>query len=177
MMSLFAEYAPGGAPLPRVHGLVVREARPDDVDAVAALGALRNGGSLDTWRARVARQVGRRKRQRLFVAETAGRVIGYAWVKHVRGATGAPDGWYLLGIVVDPEWRRRGVGTALTRARLAFIAERAGEAFYAANAQNAASVDLHAPFGFVEQSRDFALPRVSFDGGQGVLFRAKLARP
>lgn len=175
-MNLFAEYAPGGAAQPRVADLVVREATQDDLDAVAALATMRNGGDLAARRARLARELRRTRRQRLFVAMSGARVIGYAWAKYVRAATGAPEGWYLLGIVVDPAWRRRGVGTALTRARLDFIKERASEVYYAANVQNAASVDLHTPFGFTEASRDFALPRVSFRGGQGVLYRAGLTR-
>ncbi len=178
-MSLFAEYAPGGAARPRVEGLAIRFAEPADLDVVAALATARNGGSLEERRARISRELRHRRRQRLFVAETADGVIGYAWVKRFRAAPDAPpgcapDGWYLLGVVVDPAWRRRGVGTALTRARLDFIAHRASQAYYAANAGNRPSIDLHVQFGFTELSRDFVLPRVHFAGGKGVLFRAEL---
>lgn len=180
-MSLFAEYAPGGAALPRVAGLSIRLATAGDLDAVAALAAARNGGSVAERRARLSRELRRTKRQRLFVAEATDGVIGYAFAKHFRPPPDAPpncapDGWYLLGVVVDPAWRRRGVGTALTQARLDFIAHRASQAYYVANARNRASIDLHECFGFTELSRDFVLPRVVFEGGQGVLFRADLTR-
>jgi aminoglycoside 6'-N-acetyltransferase I len=41
--------------------------------------------------------------------------------------------------LVDPAWRRRGIATALTRARLHWVFARADEAFYVARAANIAS--------------------------------------
>jgi hypothetical protein len=55
---------------------------------------------------------------------------------------------------------------------MAWAFQRAGEVWFFANARNRASVDLHARLGFVEVTRDFAFPGVSFDGGVGVLCRA-----
>jgi RimJ/RimL family protein N-acetyltransferase len=43
-------------------------------------------------------------------------------------------------------------------------------AYYVANSVNLASIALHARLGFVELSRDFWYPDVSFTGGEGVLF-------
>ncbi len=77
-------------------------------------------------------------------------------------------------MIVDPAHRRRGIAAELTRRRLKWIAERAGEAFYFANARNQVSIDLHARFGFVELTRDFAYPGATFAGGAGILFRADL---
>jgi hypothetical protein len=69
------------------------------------------------------------------------------------------------------------VGAALTDARLEWISGRATEAWYFSNACNAASIRLHARFAFREVTREFTLPGVTFEGGEGILFRAGLAHP
>ena len=86
----------------------------------------------------------------------------------------APCGYYLVGVIVAPPARRRGVGRALTEARLAWIGGRAREAWYFANAQNDASLELHRQLGFEEVTRSFWFPEVTFDGGEGVLCRVRL---
>jgi hypothetical protein len=63
--------------------------------------------------------------------------------------------------------RRRGIAHALTRARLDRLAP---PVYYFANERNRASIDLHAPFGFQELTRDFWHPDVTFTGGGGILF-------
>jgi ribosomal protein S18 acetylase RimI-like enzyme len=115
----------------------------------------------------------------LLVAESGGRVAGYGRAMRFRPAAGAPAdsapaGYYLVGLVVDADLRRRGVGSELTRLRLAWIQERVGEAWYFANAGNAVSIALHARFGFSEVTRAFSFPDVTFDG-EGILFRARFA--
>jgi ribosomal protein S18 acetylase RimI-like enzyme len=86
----------------------------------------------------------------------------------------APRGYYLTGIFVDPAHRRGGIGFALTQARLDWIRERDDEAWFFANAWNTASIELHRRFGFDEVTRRFSFPSVTFDGGEGILFRAAL---
>ena len=85
------------------------------------------------------------------------------------GGRNAPAGWYLSGCVVDPNRRRRGIGSMLTRARLGWVFDRAECVYYLVNATNKASIDLHSKQGFVEVTRDFDFPGVTFVGGQGVL--------
>lgn len=93
-----------------------------------------------------------------------------------RAPTGcAPAGWYLIGLVVDPEQRRRGIGTALTTARMRSVGDRADHVWYFTNARNRVSLELHAGLGFREMTRDFWVPGVTFDGGVGVLGRAILS--
>ena len=73
-----------------------------------------------------------------------------------------------------PILRRRGVGHALTLARLEWIATRSEKAYYFANDRNQASVDLHAVLGFVELTRDFHHPGAQFSEGTGILFECDL---
>jgi ribosomal protein S18 acetylase RimI-like enzyme len=115
----------------------------------------------------------------LLVAEAGGETCGFAraaWFEPPEDAPadGAPAGWYLFGVIVRDRWRRRGIGALLTETRLAWIAERADEAYYFANALNRASLDLHERLGFRELTRSFTFPGASFQGGTGVLSRIDL---
>jgi ribosomal protein S18 acetylase RimI-like enzyme len=115
----------------------------------------------------------------LVVADSEGRIGAYGRAGLFEPAPDAPDdtvprGFYLTGVVVLPEQRGRGIATALTRARLDWIGKRAPEAWYFANARNTASIELHRRFGFEEVSRRFSFPGLTFEGGEGILFRASL---
>ena len=115
----------------------------------------------------------------LVVAESGGAIVGYGRARAFEPGRDAPadsipSGYYLTGVFVRPEQRARGIATALTQPRLDWIRERAAEAWYFANARNTASIALHRRFGFEEVSREFSFPRLTFDGGEGILFRLSL---
>lgn len=182
-MSEFATYAPRPAsarPLGPDDGLLVRIAREADAEAVGAISAAREGTDPDVQTAAFRRLLERGPTSdEAFVAELQGAIVGFGKVHAFvppadAPANAAPAGWYLGGVVVTPPQRRRGIGAALTRARLDWIAERATVAYYFASALNTVSIALHQPFGFVERSRDFWFPGVSFRGGAGILFEAAL---
>lgn len=175
----FAEYDPrpsAQAPLP----VEVREARRADVEAISRLSQQRRGVPLSRIRKKIAREIEESQPDHvLLVAVLDRKVVAFARARRYVPAEDAPantvpEGYYLLGVVVAPEARRRGVARALTRARLDWIAERADVAFYFAHSENRASHAAHDEFGFVEVSRDFSYPRVTFEGGEGVLFRVRL---
>ncbi|WP_082634257.1 bifunctional GNAT family N-acetyltransferase/GrpB family protein [Arthrobacter alpinus] len=84
----------------------------------------------------------------------------------------APAGHYLGGVSVKPEWRRRGIGTALTETRLAWIWERASTASYVVNAANLASIDMHARWGFRMAETAVKFHTTEFLGGVGLLMSA-----
>jgi ribosomal protein S18 acetylase RimI-like enzyme len=94
--------------------------------------------------------------RQMFVAKANGRVIGYGRVAEMaadEAGPGTPAGCYLSGVLVEPAWRRRGIATALTRARLRWVFARTDEAFYVTGADNIASLHLHAALGFQEMKR------------------------
>jgi GNAT superfamily N-acetyltransferase len=184
-VSKFAAYDPERRRGPRLaadDGLVVRRTRAEDLPQVARIVAEREEGDPDEHLARLVREFGRRDgpESALWVATLDDRVIGHAraaWfapptVSPPEGSPPdwAPEGWYLAGVIVAPEFRGRGVGEALTRARLEWTDGRAGRTFYFANAKNRVTIDLHAKLGFVEATRRFTFPGVSFTGGVGILF-------
>jgi ribosomal protein S18 acetylase RimI-like enzyme len=112
--------------------------------------------------------------RQMFVAKANGHVIGYGRAAELaagEAAPGTPGGYYLSGVLVEPAWRRRGIATALTRARLRWAFARTDEAFYVAGADNTASLHLHAALGFQEVKR-FESER----SAAGVDVLARLAR-
>ena len=164
--------------------LRVRPATIGDIDAVGRISAEREGGvvreHIEGFRREL--EVGRTLQTAMvFVAELDGQVIGYGRTgyldKEHGGAAGkSPVGWYLTGLVVDPRFRRHGVGARLTANRLAWISERSGLAYYFANARNRVSIALHERFGFTETARGPELCGQSFLGGEGILFEVDLAQ-
>jgi aminoglycoside 6'-N-acetyltransferase I len=117
--------------------------------------------------------------QRLFVvAETVdGTIVGWAKTHYFDSpAESAPAGHYLGGVNVLPDYRLRGIGSALTRPRLEWIFERAPEAWFFTNARNIASIELHARLGFREVARASELHGVAFEGGVGILFSSSSVR-
>jgi aminoglycoside 6'-N-acetyltransferase I len=94
--------------------------------------------------------------RQMFVAKADGQVVAYGRVAELaagEAAPGTPAGCYLSGVLVGPAWRRRGIATALTRARLRWVFARTDEAFYVTGADNIASLHLHASLGFQELKR------------------------
>ncbi|MGA9598090.1 MAG: GNAT family N-acetyltransferase [Acidimicrobiia bacterium] len=173
-MAHFAEYAPCGPGRRPPADLLIGAADQRHADGIAALHAAREGVSSEQsreWAQRALDRAG--ERSYLVVAETGGRVVGYGLAGWLDSET-APHGFYLLGIVTDPSFRRMGIAHEITLQRLDWIRERADEAFYFANAANAATIDLHARFGFREVQRASEIAGVTFDGGSGILYRAAL---
>jgi aminoglycoside 6'-N-acetyltransferase I len=110
----------------------------------------------------------------VLVVEVDGKVVGWAKTHHYDEASdSAPAGHYLGGVNVHPDFQRRGIGSALTRARLDWIWDRAPDAWFVTNARNVASIELHARLGFTEIARANEFHGTTFEGGVGILFRAR----
>jgi len=179
-MTAYATYDPDAAGRPPA-AVSLRPATRGDVSEilrieVAAGRAPAAVGSAEGYRRAIADP-----QRCVLVAETTetaetGRAVVVGWAKthlHVEVVDPAPPGHYLAGITVDPRWRRRGIGAALTDARLQWIAARADEAFYIVNAHNLASIALHERGGFEEVLRAPRLLGVEFTGGVGLLMRRR----
>jgi ribosomal protein S18 acetylase RimI-like enzyme len=180
---LFAAYAPDasrGARVPDAE-LVIRTAESRDARRLGHIQAQRQGSDPDDAATAFERRLGApAPAELLLVASVHGDVVAYGRAVRFTPPVEAPsnvipEGWYLMGLLVDPPFRRRGIGERLTRARLDWLRARAPRCFYYASALNRASIDLHQRLGFEELTRDFWAPDTTFTGGVGVLFRLEFA--
>jgi ribosomal protein S18 acetylase RimI-like enzyme len=183
---LFAEYFPRSTgwqrePLPE--NLLITQATERDVEGIARLVMDRQGIANQDATKRVERWLLADADKSLFlIARLKDAVAAYARAAFIPRPMDSdfahvPEGWYLTGVVVADDFRRRGIASELTRRRLDWIAQRAPEAFYFASARNRASIDLHQRHGFMELQHNFRFPGVQFTGGVGILFRAAIPLP
>ena len=178
-MGEYAIYEPGGADqgLPRLGDDVIRRATTEDIPAIAALVAQRHGMPLERAMDGARREfagIAAGNPWVLFVADVDGGAVGFGRIRQVATREGVPGGWYLMGLIVHRAYRRRGIGLGLTRRRLAWIRERSREAYYFANKQNRASIDLHTVLGFHPVTDEFEYERANFARGDGSLYRIAL---
>jgi ribosomal protein S18 acetylase RimI-like enzyme len=144
----------------------IRPTTPADLDACARLAADEDGRPAERHRERLARDLAEPDRSHLLVATPAAdptRVVASARVsRFIPPPDAAPDvapaGWYLIGLIVAPAHRGRGIGRALTEARIAYALERAPEVWYFTALDNAPSLELHARLGFERVTEDFSFP-------------------
>jgi ribosomal protein S18 acetylase RimI-like enzyme len=178
MASRWATYEAGGGRSTALTALEIRPAMIADCPDVAAITHERDRVAVSDAQLRCELDLADGSRL-LLVARVEGEVVAFGRAAHWNAsssapANSAPSGWYRFGVIVRDRWRRHGIGTELTRRRVTWISERAGTAYYFANARNRASIDLHEKLGFVEITRDFSFPGASFEGDEGILFRVDL---
>src|SRR5438105_4793523 len=119
---MFVDYSPrqtGFQSSSPPQDLILQEAALNDADGIAALLLEREGGTYSDAMERVQRHFRLPADQhQTVVAKTAGLLIGYGRIGHVKPAIDAPDdrpaGWYLSGVIVATSFRRRGVARELT---------------------------------------------------------------
>lgn len=95
--------------------ITIRSLEPSDIDAIVAIDEKLTGQTRkDFWRVRLD-IAALRPPWMSSVAEADGRVVGFlfGWVGESEFGIAVPTGWIDL-IGVDPAWRGRGVGHALT---------------------------------------------------------------
>jgi GNAT superfamily N-acetyltransferase len=177
--STFEPWVPSRVEVPvRPAGFTIREATAQDIDGCVVLSALVSDGSSADWAELFRRNIKHRDRH-LVVAQAGDELIAYgraAWFEPDPAApsNAAPAGYYLIGLVVDPSWRRRGVASAIISARLTWVAQRASEAWYFADVRNQVSIQLHQRAGFETVTEDFWFPTVTDGGGSHLLGRVTL---
>ncbi|WP_213454754.1 GNAT family N-acetyltransferase [Rhizomonospora bruguierae] len=105
------------APAPEVPGLTIRPTRPEDLDTAAVIDAVAFGDSVAATRAWMAPEV-TSPRCRPLLAELDGIPVGV--VTAIRSSGWAGEAVGIFGVGVLAEYRRRGIGAALTGAACAW---------------------------------------------------------
>jgi ribosomal protein S18 acetylase RimI-like enzyme len=163
-----APWTPG--PERQAADFTVRPAGPGDVEACVRLVTALGAGPEARWRSTLTRTVHDGRDRALFVAEAIGEVVAYGRVVLFRPDPATPDtappGWYLLGLVVDSAWRRRGIGEALTATRMAWVAGRADRVYYFTAHENRGSQELHQRLGFAPLAGTWVPPGGSPEDAQ-----------
>jgi ribosomal protein S18 acetylase RimI-like enzyme len=175
----FADYQPEESRRGLSTAISVREALPDDLAACARLIVTRTGGDVEDRRSRLQADL-ENPDSYVAVAASGDEVVGYGGVIHHKLTPDhppgtAPTGYYLIGLIVAPGWRRHGIGELLTVDRMRWTADRADTIWYFANVANLAIQDLHQSLGFEEVTRDFTFPGAPLQPGTAVLLRGLLA--
>lgn len=83
-----------------------------------------------------------------------------------------PSGMYCMGIIVHPDFRRKGIAAFLSNKRIDIL-KKLGlkEAFSIVATDNLTSIKMHEKFGFKEVERGPGFFTVHFDCGEGILFK------
>ena len=171
-MTSFSDYSPDGPRRESPGDLAYAVGDRAQLEGLAALYAARErvpSEKAQLWANQVFERLDGGLGQ-LVTASSAGQIVGYGLVDWMSREP-APEGFYLMGLVVHPAFRRMGIGRELTQQRLDWVRARTDSAYYIANALNQATIDLHDAFGFREVERVGELAGVSFEGGVGILSR------
>jgi RimJ/RimL family protein N-acetyltransferase len=115
---------------------------------------------------------------RLFVAELDGQVLGICRHFHSDRLADkkiifpAPSGWYGMGILVSPAFRRQSIARFLCQNRFACLAKQGVKLFYSiVDSENLASIKMHEEFGYIEIQRAQGFLHVKLEGGEGILYQ------
>ena len=171
----FAPYDPDSRGRDAPVSGVISQATLDDLDALTLIELTAITRTPADWQKVIDKAFDDPDRL-LLLAEVDGDIAGFAQTNFLEKhpVKYGPAGFYLTGVTVIPAYRRRGLGRALTAARLDWIRERANEVWYFASSANQSSIELHLAFGFEEVQRAHAIHGVTFNAGQGILFHSSL---
>jgi len=145
MTSTYTEYEPRTTPR-RAWPVTVRLGMAGDAEAAARIIAAVHHATEQTWAEKLRRDAEEPGRD-FIVAVASGDVVGYTRIARVDDAD--PAGWWLVGLIVSPAARRRGVGEALVQAAADEVGRRDRVLYSCYHRENRPSADLHARAGFV----------------------------
>ncbi len=156
---------------------LVRQAVVDDAKALADLWCRRKPQDRAEAVERARRAIAATGPEEVMLAaDLSGTLVAYGRISRFRRpedapGTMCPSGWYLLGITVREDSRRRGIGRELTRRRLEWLRKRGIEqAWYFTDFDNERSIRLHEEFGFEPVRKDVIFPGMRLDSQPMVLF-------
>jgi len=183
-MTRYAQFDPDPPRRSSKLSVHVRRAMPGDAPAIAEIDCAREGGDPTDVVDQVRRSLQKGVAE-VWVAEVEDAVSAFAKVQSLElesqeaigPSRNVASGFYLMGVTVAESARRLGIGSALTSARLDWIASLGvNRAYCLISAENLASIALHSALGFEEVTRDIVYPGVPSSRGIRILFRVDLTR-
>lgn len=133
-------------------GVVVRDAVESDLRRCVEMMDLEHGGGEGRWRANLKADLANPRRD-FVVAERSDVVVGLAQTCFVQdeppGTSWRPEGWYVCGVCVEPQLRRRGIGRLLVASLVAKSRRMSERPLYCmVEENNVGSLALHRSLGF-----------------------------
>jgi RimJ/RimL family protein N-acetyltransferase len=184
-MKVNADYNPNLKSSPSPKELIFRQAESQDRICISKLMHERNPTlNEDDVLRKTDREISLTAsdpKYRLFVCEIENKVIGLCRYFHSTGLSAekilypGPSGYYCMGTIVKPEWRRQGVARFLFKHRLDDLKKSGALSVYSTvDSENLASIRMHETFGFKEKDRAPGLLNLKFESGEGILYQLNL---
>jgi len=181
-MAFFVELEPDAKrnkELLNSHKVNIRTAELTDCAAMAEIVADREGSNdnydriFALWQNRIAAK--NQSQNQIYIASLVNnldhteKIVGFSNVEYVDlnektdEETGelftAPSGWYLLGLTVHSDYRRLGIATQLTQARIEWAQKHGADSIrYYTNPYNLTSMAFHAELGFQRIEKELTFP-------------------
>lgn len=166
-------------------GLIFRLVNRQDCKSISHLMAERNPSqSFTEIEASANREIDRVETgsgYKLYVAELNNEVVGLCRFYHSDGLPlgkkiyPSPEGWYGMGILVSPKFRRQSIANFLSSKRVEVLKSLDVKEFYSiVDTSNLTSMKMHKSFGYVEVQRAPGFLHIGFNGGIGCLFRLSI---
>jgi RimJ/RimL family protein N-acetyltransferase len=170
-MALFAKYIKKSSERNSFveKGVLIRDCRYSDLPEAAKIQSEREGGELFYHQTRLAsffKKTRDPQRANFKLAELNNRITGFGKCEYLNIPDNAPqnsipEGWYLSGLIVAPDFRRHGIGLELTKARIDWLSGKTNIVYYFANSDNLVTIELHEKLGFKEIKRNIWAPGLS----------------
>lgn len=164
------------------NGISFRLANRDDCNAITNLMAERNPAhAVSQLLSNTKRELDRLETDsnyKLYVAELHNEIVGFCRFFHSSGMPvqkkiyQSPEGWYGMGIMVRPKFRRQNIARFISLSRIDVLKKMGVKELYSiVDSNNLTSMKMHQEFGFVEVARADGFLHLKFDQGTGVLFK------
>jgi L-amino acid N-acyltransferase YncA len=164
------------------NGLIFRSAERKDLSAVCNLMAERNPTlEFSQVYATTNREFERLETDpsyKIYVADLTNEVVGFCRFFHTAGMPEnkkiypSPEGWYGMGIIVAPLFRRKNIARFIASGRVEVLKKLGVQEFYSiVDRANLTSMKMHQELGFVEVSRETGFLNLKFHEGMGCLFK------
>ncbi|MDA8792164.1 GNAT family N-acetyltransferase [Bacteriovoracaceae bacterium] len=146
-------------------GVEFRLARLGDENALTQIHINRDGGDKESVKKIFSNEIKAiGESSALFVAEYKSQIVGFGRSRFIEadeelGYRNMPSGYYLLGVIVKEEFRRKGIGEGLVKARIDHIKSQAKQVYTFVDEVNKSMILLLTKIGFLRLTDDFTYPR------------------